>query len=83
MQDGHFLQVPKTLIKAGFLPTENVIKTSKKVRDKVKNEMIGIDNAADMRNIMSAVSAEVDENKLIESISAIRNQERQLFTNPR
>lgn len=36
--------------------------------------MIGIDNAADMRNIMSAVSAEVDENKLIESISAIRNQ---------
>lgn len=71
--DGTFFSA-KDAVKAGFLPTENVIKTSKKVRDKVKNEMIGIDNAADMRNIMSAVSAEVDENKLIESISAIRNQ---------
>lgn len=36
--------------------------------------MIGIDSAAEMRNIMSAVSAEVDENKLIEAITAIRNQ---------
>lgn len=71
--DGTFFSA-KDAVKAGFLPTENVIKTSKKVRDKVKNEMIGIDNAADIRNIMSAVSAEVDENKLIESISAIRNQ---------
>ncbi len=71
--DGTFFSA-KDAVKAGFLPSENVIKTSKKVRDKVKNEMIGIDNAADMRNIMSAVSAEVDENKLIEAICAIRNQ---------
>lgn len=71
--DGTFFSA-KDAVKAGFLPSENVIKTSKKVRDKVKNEMIGIDNAVDMRNIMSAVSAEVDENKLIEAICAIRNQ---------
>lgn len=71
--DGTFFSA-KDAVKAGFLPSENVIKTSKKVRDKVKSEMIGIDNAADMRNIMSAVSAEVDENKLIEAICAIRNQ---------
>ncbi|MFT0409917.1 Clp protease ClpP [Bacteroides thetaiotaomicron] len=71
--DGTFFSA-KDAVKAGFLPSENVIKTSKKVRDKVKSEMIGIDNAVDMRNIMSAVSAEVDENKLIEAICAIRNQ---------
>lgn len=71
--DGTFFSA-KDAVKAGFLPSENVIKTSKKVRDKVKNEMVGIDNAVDMRNIMSAVSAEVDENKLIEAISAIRTQ---------
>ena len=71
--DGTFFSA-KDAVKAGFIPSENVIKTSKKVRDKVKNEIVGIDNAADMRNIMSAVSAEVDENKLIEVISTIRNQ---------
>lgn len=71
--DGTFFSA-KDAVKAGFLPSENVIKTSKKVRDKVKNEMIGIDNAVEMRNIMSAVSAEMDENKLIEAIIAIRNQ---------
>ena len=71
--DGTFFSA-KDAVKAGFLPSENVIKTSKKVRDKVKNEMIGIDNAVEMRTIMSAVSAEMDENKLIEAIIAIRNQ---------
>lgn len=71
--DGTFFNA-KDAVKAGFLQSENVIKTSKKVRDKVKNEMIGIDSAIEMRNIMSAVSAEVDENKLIEAITAIRNQ---------
>lgn len=71
--DGTFFSA-KDAVKAGFLPSENVIKTSKKVRDKVKSEMEGIDNTVDIRNIMSAVSAEVDENKLIESICAIRKQ---------
>lgn len=71
--DGTFFSA-KDAVKAGFLPSENVIKTSKKVRDKVKSEMEGIEDTADIRNIMSAVSAEVDENKLIESICAIRKQ---------
>lgn len=71
--DGTFFSA-KDAVKAGFLPSENVIKTSKKVRDKVKSEMEGIENTSDIRNIMSTVSAEVDENKLIESICAIRKQ---------
>ena len=71
--DGTILSA-KDAVKAGFLPAENVIKTSKKVRDKVKNEMVGIDDAASICNIMSTVSAEVDENKLLEDIDAIRNR---------
>lgn len=71
--DGTFFSA-KDAVKAGFLPSENVIKTSKKVRDKVKNEMVGVDNAIDIRNIMSDISAEVDENKLIDAICSIHNQ---------
>ncbi len=71
--DGTFFSA-KDAVKAGFLPVENVIKTSKKVRDKVKNEMVGVDDMTSICDIMTAVSAEVDENKLIENIDAIRNR---------
>ncbi len=71
--DGTFFSA-KEAVKAGFLPAENVIKTSKKVRDKVKNEMAGIDDATLICSIMTAVSAEVNENKLLEDIDAIRNR---------
>ena len=39
-------------------------KTSKKVRDKVKSQLEGVEDAASMRDIMSSVSAEIEENKL-------------------
>lgn len=71
--DGTFL-CAKDAVKAGFLPAENVIKTSKKVRDKVKNEMAGVDDTVSICNIMASVSEEVDENKLLEDIDAIRNR---------
>lgn len=71
--DGTILSA-KDAVKAGFLPSENVIKTSKKVRDKVKNEMIGVEDAASIRDIMASVSEEVDENKLLEDIGSIRNR---------
>lgn len=71
--DGTFFSA-KEAVKAGFLPAENVIKTSKKVRDKVKNEMTGIEDAASICTIMASVSMEVDENKLLEDIDAIHNR---------
>lgn len=64
----------KDAVKAGFIPAENVIKTSKKVRDKVKSEMVGVNDTASICSIMASVSAEVDENKLLEDIDAIRNR---------
>ena len=51
-----------------------VIKTSKKVRDKVKSQLEGVEDAASMRDIMSSVSAEIEENKLLEALEAIRNR---------
>lgn len=71
--DGTFFNA-KEAVKAGFLPAENIIKTSKKVRDKVKNGIAGINDVAQMCNIMAMVSSEVDENKLLNDIDAIRNR---------
>lgn len=71
--DGTFMSA-KDAVKAGFLPAENVIKTSKKVRDKIKNELEGIEDAASIRSIMSSVSAEINENRLLEDIGVFRNQ---------
>lgn len=65
----------KDAVKAGFLPSENIIKTSKKVREKVKNELADIEDTAQIRDLMTGISAEVDENKLLEAIDAIRNRE--------
>ncbi len=64
----------KDAIKAGFLSSENVIKTSKQVRDKVKNQIDGVSNASSLRDIMTAVSAEIDENKLLGEVMAIHNR---------
>lgn len=64
-------------VKAGIIPSENIIKTTKQACNKVK---AAIDNGMDMdemRNIFNEIAAEVDENKLPEVISAIHNQNKQ------
>ena len=71
--DGTFFTA-KDAVKAGFIDSDHVIKTSKQVRDKVKNQIEGIADTASLRDIMSAVSAEVEENKLLEGIVAINNR---------
>lgn len=71
--DGTFFSA-KDAVTAGFLPSNNVIKTSKKVKDKIKNDMAGIEDIISIRDIMTSVSAEVDENKLLEELDAIHNR---------
>jgi ATP-dependent protease ClpP protease subunit len=71
--DGTFFSASDA-VEAGFIPAENVIKTSKKVRDKVKNEMTGIVDTTSIRDIMATISEEVDENKLLEGVNAIHNR---------
>lgn len=72
--DGTFFNTQEA-VKAGFIPAEHVLKTSKLVRDKVKNQIDGVEDAASLRNIMSSINTEVDENKLLEEVVAIRNRE--------
>lgn len=69
----------KEAIDAGILPPANIIKTSKQVCDKVKNKIEGITSAASLRDIMSSIAAEVDENKLIEKMVAIHERNEQNF----
>lgn len=72
--DGTFFTAQEA-VKAGFISSDHVLKTSKAVRDKVKNQIDGVADAASLRDIMSSVSAEVDENKLLEEMVAIRNRD--------
>lgn len=72
--DGTFFTA-QDAVKAGFVSADHIIKTSKAVRDKVKNQIDGVADAASLRNIMSSIYAEVDENKLIEEMTAICNRD--------
>lgn len=72
--DGTFFTA-QDAVKAGFIQADHILKTSKLVRDKVKNQIDGVEDATSLRNIMSSINAEVDENKLLEEMVAIRNRE--------
>lgn len=71
--DGTFFTA-QDAVKEGFISSDHVIRTSKAVRDKVKNQIDGIIDAASLRDIMASVSVEVDENKLITEMETIHNQ---------
>ncbi len=72
--DGTYLSA-RDAVKAGILSADHVIKTSKQVVDKVKNQIEGVTNVASIRDIMaSAIQDELDENKLIEEVVSIRKQ---------
>ena len=76
--DGTYFNA-KEAVKAGILPSANILKTSKQVRDKVKNQIEGVTSATSLRDIMASMSIELDENKLIEKLVAIHSQNEQIF----
>lgn len=73
-EDGTFFTA-QAAIKAGFLPANHIIKTSKAIRDKVKNQIDGVDDAVTLRGAMDSISAELDESKLFDKIVAINSKE--------
>lgn len=71
--DGTYFNV-KDAVKAGILPASNIIKTPKQIFDKVQTEIEGVTSAASLRDIMASAISQADENKLLESILAIRRK---------
>lgn len=57
-KDGTFFDADAA-VKAGIIPKENVIKTSKQVCEKVKNEIDGINNATEIQDVMDRIACEV------------------------
>ncbi len=81
--DGTFFTA-KEAAKAGFITNDHIIKTSKAVRDKVKNQLEGVEGTTAIRDVMSTICAELDENKLVRTVSAIHNRkENPIFNNPK
>lgn len=78
--DGTFFTA-QSAVEAGFIDKDHIIKTSKIVRDKVKSKINGVENNVDLRNIMSSICAELDENKLAKQVSAIHKQNDTSFIN--
>lgn len=76
--DGTYFNAEEA-VKAGILPSNNILKTSKQVRDKVKNQIEGITSASSLRDIMASMTEELNENKLIEKLVAIHSQNEQNF----
>lgn len=64
----------KSAVEAGIIPAENVIKTSKQVRDKVKNKIDGVVEAHAVQEIMASVTAELGGIKPQVETSSIHNQ---------
>lgn len=60
--DGTFFDA-RGAVKAGIIQSENIIKTKKQVRDKVKNQIDGIKDAAELQEIMSSINAELEDFK--------------------
>ena len=74
--DGTYFSA-KQAVEAGIVAKDHVIKTSKQVNDKVKNQIEGMEDAASIKNIMASISTEVGTDKLLEAISSIHNQNEQ------
>lgn len=68
--DGTYMTA-KEAVKAGILPSGNIIATSKQIRDEIAAKMDGIAGAEPLRNVMATV---IDENKLIDKAVAILQQ---------
>lgn len=55
-KDGIFFDATSA-VKAGIIPSENVLHTSKQICDKVKNELSGLDDTSRIQDMMQGISA--------------------------
>lgn len=71
--DGTYFDA-KQAVAAGILPAENVIKTTKQARAKVKDKIEGLVEADKIREAMSSVNAELGDFKLLFDVATIHSQ---------
>jgi len=71
--DGTYFDA-KQAVKAGIIPAENIIKTSKQVCTKVKNQIEGLIEATKIQEFMASINAELGEIKPLPETSSIPNQ---------
>lgn len=71
--DGTYFDA-KAAVEAGILPAEHIIKTSKQVREEVKNQIEGIEEAVDIQKIMASINAELGDFKPQVEFGSITNQ---------
>lgn len=71
--DGTYFDA-KQAVKAGIIPAANVIKTSKQVCTKVKNQIEGLVEASQIQEMMASINAELCGIKPLEIASSIPNQ---------
>lgn len=71
-KDGTFFDA-RAATKAGIIPAENILHTSKQLCRKVKNELAGLENTLEIQALMSRICMEADaldmENKHLEDAS--------------
>ena len=70
-KDGTFFDA-SSAVKAGIIPSENIITTSKQVCQRVKNEIEGIEDYAQMQEIMQRISAEIEINPFASKTSTLK-----------
>ena len=56
-KDGTFFDA-ESAVKAGIIPADNILPTTLQLRDKVRVELSGLENMADIRTMMGRISAE-------------------------
>lgn len=71
--DGTYFDA-KEAVAAGIIPADHVLKTSKQICEKVKNQLEGVAEASKIQKIMSSVNTEVDEFKPNVVATSIPNQ---------
>lgn len=76
-KDGTFFDA-KAAVKAGIIPAENILHTSKQLCQKVKNELADLENISQIQVVMSRICMEADaldmKNKHLEDASTNLNQ---------
>lgn len=75
-KDGTFFDAASA-VKAGIIPAENVIQTSKQLCDKVKSDISGLDDISKIQNLMAEIAASFPADqpiKLFQGDNPILNQ---------